>query len=75
MRTDVLISKVNNRLQASLRTLRVNRYITINGRKKLGTRVSIFVPGAGISLDGPVTSAKLFALESLDFAIFLIYIV
>jgi len=42
MRTDVLISKVNNRLQASLRTLRGNRYITING-----------VLGPGISLDGP----------------------
>jgi len=34
MRIDVLISKVNNRLQASLRTLSGNRYITINGRKK-----------------------------------------
>jgi len=34
MRTDVLISKVNNRLQASLRTMRGNRYITIYGRKK-----------------------------------------
>jgi len=34
MRTDVLISKANNRLQASLRTLRGNHYITINGRKK-----------------------------------------
>jgi len=30
MRTDVLISQVNNSLQASLRTLRGNRYITIN---------------------------------------------
>jgi len=38
MRTDVLISKVNNRLQASLRTLRVNRYITINGKKIRGLR-------------------------------------
>jgi len=26
MRTDVLISKANNRLQASLQTLRSNRY-------------------------------------------------
>jgi len=33
MQADVLISKVNNRLQASLRTLKCNRYITINGRK------------------------------------------
>jgi len=34
MRTDVLIYKANNRLQASLWTLNGNRYITINGRKK-----------------------------------------
>jgi len=31
LRTDVLIPKVNNRLQASLRTLRGNHYITITG--------------------------------------------
>jgi len=53
MRTDVLISNVNNRLQASLRTLWGNRYITINGRKKFYGPVSIFVPGPRISLDGP----------------------
>jgi len=43
MRTDVFISKVNNRLQASLGTMRGNRYITINGRKKfLGARKHFF---------------------------------
>jgi len=35
MRTDVLITQVNNRLQACLRTLRGNRYIAINVRKKI----------------------------------------
>jgi len=46
MRTDVLISKVNNRLQASLWTLKSNRYITINGRKKLlGAREQFLGPG------------------------------
>jgi len=34
LRTDALISKVNNRLHASLWTLRGNHYITITGRKK-----------------------------------------
>jgi len=52
MRTDVLISKANNHLQASLRALKGNRNITIHWIKFYGP-VCIFVPGPEISLDGP----------------------